>query len=632
MLCPFCGAYADGDAILCPECGRLLPRGENRDTGVRAIRQGRRAREDAAAQRTPLQAERQGAGRVYVDPEHLRAQGEVPVYADSYVYDEEGQPVTGAALDEGARGYAAETMREPGAYVNPDPRGRLRKEHLATRRMVNWTLVGLIAIGFAVILAIGALIFLNRTHAGQLIMARSGRSATSAALWEVGEERMDTGDIDGAIACFEQAALQDEEADDINVPGLLMLGGAYEAAGRLEDAEALYVHIYTDIVPSAPTAYSNVIRMMLSDGRRAAAAELMQTAWEKTGLSSFQQQRTDLLPQQPVVSRTAGSFSEKFNLGLTSPQGLDVYYTFDEEAVLPDEGILCDGSVFMDEGTRKLRAVCVNGDLVSDELSATYSVSLPRPQSPYVHLAPNTYKTRCKVPISPGKENSKDTDITIYYTIDGSIPDSDSPIYDGTPVQLPTGYVTLRAVAVNGYGKSSNVTEVNYKIDVRPYPKAAFGVEDLISGMKLHSTEYTDFQAAYGEPLSQEDLTLNNISNPCRKYVYGWGYAIFERAGSHQYLVDLYFTGGPFSAPRSTGVGQSESEITDAYRDMGQKAGGSGNRGLYQTDKGIGRVLVTDTGKIIRYICYTADSHTWQLDYVLNSYGVVTAIETIYIP
>ena len=96
--------------------------------------------------------------------------------------------------------------------------------------------------------------------------------------------------------------------------------------------------------------------------------------------------------------------------------------------------------------------------------------------------------------------------------------------------------------------------------------------------------------------------------------------------------MDLYFTGGNFTAPRGTGIGQTETEIVSAYRDMGQVASASGNRGLYQNDKGVGRILKTESGKIIRYVCHTADSHTWQLDYTLNQYGVCTAIETIYLP
>ena len=69
MLCPHCGSYAGENDILCPGCGALLNHGENREEGVRAIRQGKRAREAAAAA-APKAAPtgKAGASRIYGDP------------------------------------------------------------------------------------------------------------------------------------------------------------------------------------------------------------------------------------------------------------------------------------------------------------------------------------------------------------------------------------------------------------------------------------------------------------------------------------------------------------------------------------------------------------------------------------
>ena len=79
MLCPFCGHYGGDSDIICPRCGKLLPRGENKDEGVRAIRQGKRARLEAASGQTPIWMERQGTGRSYVDPDtRPTSGGEIP--------------------------------------------------------------------------------------------------------------------------------------------------------------------------------------------------------------------------------------------------------------------------------------------------------------------------------------------------------------------------------------------------------------------------------------------------------------------------------------------------------------------------------------------------------------------------
>jgi len=73
--------------------------------------------------------------------------------------------------------------------------------------------------------------------------------------------------------------------------------------------------------------------------------------------------------------------------------------------------------------------------------------------------------------------------------------------------------------------------------------------------------------------------------------------------------------------------------VVGKYRDMGQVESPSGNRGLYQTDKGKGKIYKQEDGsKIIRYETDTVDSHVWRLDYILNKNGVVEAIDMLFVP
>lgn len=54
---------------------------------------------------------------------------------------------------------------------------------------------------------------------------------------------------------------------------------------------------------------------------------------------------------------------------------------------------------------------------------------------------------------------------TIYYTMDGSVPDENSLIYT-TPIFLETGKYTITAIFVNQYGITSDVVKKTYNIDV----------------------------------------------------------------------------------------------------------------------------------------------------------------------
>ncbi len=643
MLCPHCGSYAGENDILCPGCGALLDKGKQLgEGGVRSIRQGRKGSK-ATVQDTRPAAGKRGASRIYVDPAVGQNTREIPMYGDGVAYQAPSQP-SEATFDRPRRMVYSETAREQTVNVRA-PRRRL---HHVTKHMVNWSHVMIAASVAVVLLGIGGFLYLRNTHDGQKIMVRLGQASTAAARWQVGEEALDTGAIDQAITLFEQAREQ-EGQESVDVDNLLLLGSAYEAAGRVAEAEALYTDIYTSITPSAPDAYRAVIRIMLADGRRPQAAELMSLAYEKTGLATFRNQRTELLPIAPVSDLMAGYYEQKKTVTLSSPQGYDIYYIINSpDGVLPQDGERYTEPLFLDEGTWELRAVCVSGDLVSDQLAVTYSVYMPSPLAPRSSLAPGTYKQRQRIWIKPGKlsdeaaakstrtapETEEEKDLTFYYTIDGSQPDADSPVYTGEPFYLPSGSVKLRIIAVNGYGKPSNTTEVSYKIGAGKNPGKAYSVtEDAVNGLTLNITTREEFQNVYGQGDGVEEVYLQGYAEACQKYSYPWGYAVMGKIHTGWVLAELCFTDTTFKAPRSTGIGSSEESIVNAFRDMGQLESPSGNRGLYEYEKGKGKIYVQeDGGKLIRYTAETADGHIWQLDYRLNSAGVAVSIDMLYIP
>lgn len=642
MLCPYCQALAKEDAIVCPNCGQILPKPIEMTSGVQAIRQGRRARMAAAGLDQPKEPEkispeqeRQGVSRPASEP-----QAAAPAYGEAQkkeeVYFAEETEEERIERDSRTKAVYGDMESRP---VRPEMQKPIRRknQHPVTRHMINWTHVAIAGAILAVVLMVGVYIYLTRTAGGQRVMARLGRDASSAALWEVGEEKMNVGDIDGAIGMFLQAKEKDGE-DNVNVSGVLMLGSAYEALGMMDEAEALYTMLYTDVVPSAPDAYTNTIHIMISEGRDAEAAALMQLAYTMTGSSSFYVQRREMLPAAPEVNITAGTYDTAKTLTLTSLDGVDVYYTFNEDAVLPTDGVLYTEPIYMDEGMWHLRAVAVNGELISDELKGNYRIVMPSPGTPECNLAPNTYQKRRSVKLRKNADNEKDDDIIIYYTIDGSLPDEDSPIYQGTAIQMPAGVVTLQAVAVNKYGKASNTFSRTFKFDVKPLPLKAYSVEDTANGIVLYTTTLEEFQAKYGTEQSAEPIELYGYSEPGVRYNYSWGYAAFIRERGVLHLIELYFTDA-LKGPRATEIGSSADAVIGKFRDMGQVASPSGNRGLYTTNNSSGNVIGfgkyyadLDGERLIRYTTTTPDSHLWRLDYILSKDNIVKAMHMVFTP
>ena len=643
MLCRQCGYYAPEEAIVCPQCGTLMREGASPQSGAESIRQGKRARE--AVKNRPAQTQeeirrkrRSGASHATIPLAPVKdTRGELPDYFDPMVDDLGGvgeeHPEKETFERRPTEVYSDESIRQAqaAAYAARHAPGH------QPRRMVNWFKVGMVIFFLAVAVLAGGYFFLKRTEPGQILMARLGQEATSTALWTVGEQMLDQGNIGDAIENFEKAKAQDAENDVVDVDGLLLLGNAYEADGRVEDAAALYEEIYTE-TPSRTEAYVNHIRILLASnepGSAAKASELMKTAYEKTGDTSFYTQRIDFVPAPPEVDLTAGYYETKKYIAITSYQGYDVYYTFDENAELPAGGTKFTERVFLDEGIHTLRAVAVNGELVSDELRGTYRIIMPSPQTPRSSLAPNTYKTRQRVRLKPGLDNENDDDIVIYYTIDGSSPDADSPIYEGEAFWLPGGRVTLKAVAVNKYNKVSNMLETLYKIEI-PEPLRGYNwEEDAPKNFTLYVTSMIEFQQTYGEGTLVGETTLENLDTECRQYDYPWGYAVMSKTKSGWVVAQVHLTeSGVIAAPRGTSIGDSESFVVGKFRDMGQVESPSGNRGLYSSKDGTGKIWVQeDGGKIIRYRCYTSDSsHWWQLEYRTNANGIVTSIDMKYDP
>lgn len=687
MLCPQCGGYAGENDILCPRCGALLDHSAGEDAGVRAIRQGKRAQagggqtaSGASVERRPRAARR--ASGAEANTARMSATSRMGSIAPARTDWDDGQDAlrnaTGslplmrvADPDRPMRDVYGDTTRGPML----SPREVRRYKHLATQRMINWmaVLAGVIVLCLA--LAVGAYFYLTGTGSGQRIMARMGKDATSTALWEVGAEAMDEGDIEAAIRYFETAREKDGE-EQVNVNGLLELGAAYEAMGRTDDAETIYRAVYTSITPSAPEAYRSEIRIMQADGRLSEAASLMLTAYEMTGLNSFRVQRTELLPETPQVDVKEGYYTAKPTLTIVSPQSYDLYFTFEADAELPEgtltytgalytedgamemhayvekDGLVTDVKlatyqrytepVFLEEGTWELRAVAVNEELVSDPLKATYKVYMSAPLQPNASLAPNTYKQRQRIWLKPGTDkdgkvpvskDEKENELTFYYTIDGSTPDIDSPVYTGEPFWLPGGRVTLKAVAVNGYNKASNILEILYKIEAKPYPLEAYTTKDTANGLTLLKTTREEFQEKYGSGERMEEIVLEGYTTACQRYHYGWGYATMGRVSNSWVLIGLHFTSSQLSGPRSTHIGDTENDVVGKFRDMGQVESPSGNRGLYENDDGKGKIYRQEDGsKIIRYLAETGDGHQWQLDYVLSTGGTVTAIDMTYVP
>lgn len=462
-------------------------------------------------------------------------------------------------------------------------RGRRRGPRRENYRgvMINWAMVGLVTLLLLFAAALGGYVYLMVTPGGQLIMARMGRDANADAYWALGTELLDQGYVSRSVSTYEHALSLDPEHPQLK-ERLMLLAEGYEAAGQAEMAEAAYVRIYSQVAPEDPIGYRNAIRLMLlrEDGI-AQAVDLMRVAAEKTGDGSFATQRASMAPLPPTATKPAGPYMLTQKIGFESPQGYEIYYATGQEQ-LPEEGQLYTQPLVLEEGVHTFRAVCVSSQLISDEMSVRYVISLPSPPAPKANLAPKAYDGVRTVKLRDMETDTKDPmkKNRLFYTLDGRPANINSPEYVGEPITLPGGRVTLQAVAVNGYGKVSNQMVVPYTIN-KVKTKPFFGGKDEFGKLSLMKTSYDAFVAIYGEPQSSQVIEDDAVAGENKLLRYPWGEARFCQLDVGGRLYEIKTTDPGMPGPRGGKVGMELTDIYALYRDSGQPPNSRGDRGIY---------------------------------------------------
>ena len=569
MICKRCGSLLKDNAAVCEQCGlEVLPR----EGGLGSLRQGKTAapqsgRSGSAAGMAP---DRDGRDMLPYADQQARDAGRPGV--------RRGLPPTAAA---------SARVRQAKMAERKNPR----------RVMVNWALIAAVMLVLLVFSAIGFYAWLRFTQPGQNQRARWGMEANATALWTYGQELLDQGHVARSIAAYEEALALEPEREDMYAR-LTQLADAYEAAGRTSDAEKTYARMYTEVDKENPYAYREMMRILENQERRLELSSFLQMAYENTKDAYFRRQRENLIPSTPTASEEAGTRNAEQDVALLSAEDYDIYYILGAEGDLPEDGSLYTEPIHLPEGTFVIRAVAVSSDLISDEMRVQYTIRLPSPLAPLTSLAPGTYAKRQRVRLkhNPSEEEQllskkKDrtpyederlrrlSDITIYYTIDGQTPTSNSPIYDGEPILLPIGSCLLKAVSVNGYGKVSNVLERSYKIDQTVKPKY-FNEKDVFSEFDLMKTTREAFVKKFGEPKGEKDVEDGSVLGGTIQLDYPWGYARFVYADG--YVIYAFETGSSsIHGPRKSAIGMTEESLIALYRDLGQAHDQNGDRSIY---------------------------------------------------
>lgn len=503
-----------------------------------------------------------------------------------------------------------------------------REKKLLKKHRINWAWVCLILSAMMFIGVFFGFLWLKYNKNGQVILVRAGRKGGAYANWVVGKEEYKKGNLARAKKLFD-LAMEEYKPEIENIDNLFSLAETYEALLDHDNALKIYTQIYTDAntllekraygdesVKEAELrtllhkGYKNAIRMLRSNDRLAEATLLLREAFDKTEDFAFKKERELLVPLAPSSSLAGGSHTFSRTFSLISPQGYDIYYTNEPNVELPEGGKLYKDPITIDEGVHEYRAVCVSDRLVSDEMKVKYFISLPVPIAPKANRAPGSYKAGVIVKL---KNADEDKQVNLYYTVDGSKPSVDSPLYTDSGIALPAGKrVLLRAIAENRYKKTSNELVVEYTVTGKF--KSFYAREDTFAKFTLLKVTAEKFISMFGKPESEHETTDILMPGSTTVLKYKWGSAKFvtNETGKVLYFVETNLPS--MTGPKSTKVGYGMRDVMSKFKDVNQPYNSSGSKGLYHEENSAKGYFKSsdgsrENGQIIYFRVYSDDKN-----------------------
>jgi hypothetical protein len=258
------------------------------EPGVRGIRQGRSG---SSAQPLP------GSSRTEPKDEHANRDmaRDVPK-----MYRDDRRPERRRGVERFTEDAGRPQSRRGIPRVSESQVRKLRirqeKVHPVKRHMINWMHILTMGIILFLLCIAGGFLYLTRTPAGQVVLARMGQGAPAQAYWQVGEQYLDQGKVSESIAAFEKA----NEMNPDNVDGLLSLGSALEAL-----VGAIYLRLGFD------AAREFFQRHVLEALTRLDASERVQADY-KSALQEWAQQHYRTVPTYTRLGEEGPDHDKKF--------------------------------------------------------------------------------------------------------------------------------------------------------------------------------------------------------------------------------------------------------------------------------------------------------------------------------
>ncbi len=287
----------------------------------------------------------------------------------------------------------------------------------------------------AVIVAVIVFVFIYQNRSTNYLLRRAQREYNQR-------------DYDDALEYLNKLFAVDSE----NVDGLVLEGEVYTALGEYDAAEQAFLTAIA-IDPDSVEAYEGLLKLYDMQGDTAKIIALKQGVTNEEILALFD----DYLIPAPEILTEGGRFDDSFTVAIeTNYKNAVIYYTLDGTTPTDKSHRYTEPVRISEEGTTVLTAVIMDEEgEYSEPVSETYVLEYPVPDNPIPDPEGGQFTTETTVEITV-PENS-----VVYYTWDNKTPTENSTLYT-EPITIPEGNNVLSLIAINEWGKESEVVRYNY--------------------------------------------------------------------------------------------------------------------------------------------------------------------------
>lgn len=332
----------------------------------------------------------------------------------------------------------------------------------------NRLLLGLITFIFVVLIAAGiaSLMYVNYSAPYQIKKAR---------------EYAELGKYQEAIKYLDKAI----KLDSNNNETIFLQANYYYLKGEPEKAvEILLSLIEKEYLTYEDTerAYENIISIYDEQERYGDINELLLNCSNEEIITLFQR----YLALEPEFSYVGGSYDEVIPLKLSANTTGKIYYTLNGSTPTKYSQVYT-APIFLESGKYQVSALFINDyGIESKVVKNWYEINLTVPEPPQVMQ----YSGRYVVPtlievICPETE-------TVYYTTDGTEPNTDSLRYSG-PIEMPLGRSNFKFTIISEEGVRSETISRSYEFKLETDVSVDTAVSNVMRALMKRNV-LTDMQ------------------------------------------------------------------------------------------------------------------------------------------